>query len=481
MKKLFFLLLTNIFLLSLIQAQSYSTKNGYKIDGEIIGLKDTSIILAYYFGGKQYAKDTAITKNGKFTFSGKEKLDGGMYLVVLPEQKWFDIIISEQNFKFKTSLNNLAENMIFINSKENTPFYSYLNFITQKQKDVAPIREKMKTASSTEQKELKKKQEEIDNDVLNFRDNFLKNNKTIFFTKIINATIDPKIPPSPLDSTGKVDEGFPFRYYKKHFWDNMDFSDSRMLRTPLFFTKMEQFLDKMTAKDPDSIIVSSNILVEKSKANFEIFKYVVSHITSKYERSKIMGMDAVFVNMVENYYITNMCTWIDSTQLKKIIERAGKISPNLIGKVAPEFTDIYGRPFMKDPKEKTHTLQSIQAEYTLLVFYGPTCGHCKKEIPKIKNTLDSLIDLKYNIKTFAVATEFDKEEWKKFIKNQKTESWLNVADISHDKDGNPLASSDWRDKYDIYSTPVIYLLDKKKKILAKRINYKQLAEIITRE
>ena len=270
MKKLFFLLLTNIFLLSLIQAQSYSTKNGYKIDGEIIGLKDTSIILAYYFGGKQYAKDTAITKNGKFTFSGKEKLDGGMYLVVLPEQKWFDIIISEQNFKFKTSLNNLAENMIFINSKENTPFYSYLNFITQKQKDVAPIREKMKTASSTEQKELKKKQEEIDNDVLNFRDNFLKNNKTIFFTKIINATIDPKIPPSPLDSTGKVDEGFPFRYYKKHFWDNMDFSDSRMLRTPLFFTKMEQFLDKMTAKDPDSIIISSNILVEKSKANFEI-------------------------------------------------------------------------------------------------------------------------------------------------------------------------------------------------------------------
>ena len=286
---------------------------------------------------------------------------------------------------------------------------------------------------------------------------------------------------SPLDSTGEIDKGFPLRYFRQHYWDNIDFTDSRLLRTNFFHQKIIDYLENYTLHNPDSIIVSSNILVEKSKANFEIFKYVVSHITSKYERSKIMGMDAVFVNMVENYYITNMCTWIDSTHLKKIIERAGKISPNLIGKVAPEFTDIYGRPFMKDPKEKTHTLQSIQAEYTLLVFYGPTCGHCKKEIPKIKNTLDSLIDLKYNIKTFAVATEFDKEEWKKFIKNQKTESWLNVADISHDKDGNPLASSDWRDKYDIYSTPVIYLLDKKKKILAKRINYKQLAEIITRE
>ena len=109
----------------------------------------------------------------------------------------------------------------------------------------------------------------------------------------------------------------------------MDFSDSRILRTPLFFSKMEQYLDKMTAQSPDSIIISANILVDKSKASFEIFKYVVSHITSKYERSKIMGMDAVFVNMVEKYYITKMCTWVDEEQLKKIIERAEKIAPNL--------------------------------------------------------------------------------------------------------------------------------------------------------
>jgi thiol-disulfide isomerase/thioredoxin len=480
MRKLILLLLNLVFIITISQSQSYISKSGYRIDGEVVGLKDTSIILAYYFGGKQYAIDTAITKHGKFSFSGPDKLDGGMYLIVLPQQQWFDIIISEQKFKFKTSLNNIIGDMIFLNSKENTPFYDYLNFITNKQKDVASIRENMKTATSSKQIELKNKQEGIDNDVLIYRENFLKRNKNIFFTKIIKATIDPVIPQSPLDSTGKIDEGFPFRYYKKHFWDNIDFTDSRILRTPLFFSKMEQYLDKMTAKDPDSIIVSSNTLVKKSKANSEIFKYVVSHITSKYERSKIMGMDAVFVNMVENYYITNMCTWIDSTQLKKIIERAEKIAPNLIGKVAPEFT-VYGTPFMKDLNGTTHTLQSVKADYTLLIFYGPTCGHCKKEIPKIKNTLDSLIDLKYNIKTFAVATEFDKEEWRKFIKDQKTESWLNVADISHDKDGNPLASSDWRDKYDIYSTPVIYLLDEKKKILAKRINYKQLAEIITRK
>ncbi len=480
--KTFLIMNKIIFVLSFfISYSALAQTSKYKIEGEVTGLQDTEVILAYYFGGKQYAKDTAFSKNGKFIFTGNEELDGGMYLVVLPDQKWFDIIVSEQKFKFKTSLNNLVSDMTFISSKENTPFYKYLNFINLRQQEISPIREKLKTASAEETKKLKKLQENIDKEVMKYRENFLKTYKNIFFSKIIKATIDPIIPESPKDIDGNIDETFPFRYYKTHFWDNVDFNDERILRTPLFHSKMEQYLDKMTAKNPDSIIVSANTLIKKAKSNEEIFRYVVSHVTSKYERSKIMGMDAVFVNMVENYYITNMCTWVEEEQLKKIIERAEKIAPNLLGKVASEFTDIYGRPFMKDLNGKTHTIQSIKADYTLLVFYGPTCGHCKKEIPKIKNTIDSLISLKYDIKTLAVATEFDIEEWKKFIKDQKTDSWINVADISHDDDGNPLASSDWRDKYDIYSTPVVYLLDKEKRIVAKRISHQQFADIITRE
>ena len=253
-----------------------------------------------------------------------------------------------------------------------------------------------------------------------------------------------------------------------------------MLRTRVFYNKIDQYFEKLTVKHPDSIIISADILVEKSRANSDIFQYVVNYITSTYERSKIMGMDAIFVHMVEKYYITNQCNWVDSLQLVKIADRAQKIAPNLIGRKASEFLDIYGRPFMKDTLGITHTLQEIKAEYTILVFFGPTCGHCKKEMPKIKHNVDSLVNSGYDIKTFAVATEFDKKEWKKFIKEQKTGDWINVADINHDDEGNPVASSDWRDKYDIYSTPVVYLLDKEKKIIAKRITHSQIVDIIER-
>ena len=455
-------------------------KDYYKIKGEIIGLQDSTVILAYYFGGKQYATDTANVIDGKFIFEGNKELKGGMYLVVLSEGRYFDVIVSEKKFSFSTKLDDLVGEMTFEKSQENPPFYEYLNFITKMQKEINPIKQQLQSADSITKDQLELKAQAIDEKVRLYRAKFLENNSEMFFSKILLATTEIEIPAAPIDSTGNPDKNFPYLFYKKHFWDNIDFSDERLLRTPIFFNKMERYLEKLTVQHPDSISISADILVEKSRANDEVFKYVVNYITSTYERSKIMGMDAVFVHMVEKYYITKQCTWVDSTDLVKIADRAQKIAPNLIGRKASEFQDGYGRPFMKDTLGIIHTLDEINADYTVLVFFGPTCGHCKKEMPKIKNTVDSLIIIGYNIETFAVATEFDKEEWKKFINEQGTGSWINVADINHDPEGNPVASSDWRDKYDIYSTPVVYLLDKEKMILAKRINHKQIAEIINK-
>ena len=163
MKKIILLFIVNLTILSLSYSQSkFGNKKinqeviSYNISGEIEGLQDTSVILAYYFGGKQYATDTAQSVNGNFTFKGKKELKGGMYLVVLPNQQYFDIIISENNFSFSTKLDDLIDAMAFKNSKENTPFYAYLKFITQMQKEVTPIRQKMENATGEEKENLLK-------------------------------------------------------------------------------------------------------------------------------------------------------------------------------------------------------------------------------------------------------------------------------------------------------------------------------------
>ncbi len=461
-----------IVFLSVFFTASFS--QGYKIKGEIKNMQDTTAILAYYFGGKQYATDTTDVVKGKLTFSGGKELEGGIYLVVLPGGKYFELIISEQKFSFTTDKNDLVASMNFKNSKENTAFYQYLNFISVQQQKVAPLKEKLSSAKEDEKKKIQKEINEVDNTVRDYREDFQSRYKDVFFSKIISATTDIVIPETPLDSTGKPKENFSFYYFKNHFWDNMDFSDKRMLRTPVFFNKMDQYLEKLSPKHPDSIIVSADIMIEKARANKEVFQYVVSYITSTYERSKIMGMDAVFVHMVEKYYMTAQCDWVKEKQLEKIIERAKRISPNMIGKKPPNLV-------FKDTSNQYHSLYHLQAKYTLLFFYDPDCGHCKKETPKVKAVCDSLVSAGIDIKVFAVNTEFEIDKWKEFIKKFNIGNWINVGDIQFDKEGNPVATSNWREQYDIHSTPVIYLLNKDKEIIAKRINDKQIVKIIKRE
>ena len=461
-----------IVFLSVFFTASFS--QGYKIKGEIKNMQDTTAILAYYFGGKQYATDTTDVVKGKLTFSGGKELEGGIYLVVLPGGKYFELIISEQKFSFTTDKNDLVASMNFKNSKENTAFYQYLNFISVQQQKVAPLKEKLSSAKEDEKKKIQKEINEVDNTVRDYREDFQSRYKDVFFSKIISATTDIVIPETPLDSTGKPKENFSFYYFKNHFWDNMDFSDKRMLRTPVFFNKMDQYLEKLSPKHPDSIIVSADIMIEKARANKEVFQYVVSYITSTYERSKIMGMDAVFVHMVEKYYMTAQCDWVKEKQLEKIIERAKRISPNMIGKKPPNLV-------FKDTSNQYHSLYHLQAKYTLLFFYDPDCGHCKKETPKVKAVCDSLVSAGIDIKVFAVNTEFEIDKWKEFIKKFNIGNWINVGDIQFDKEGNPVATSNWREQYDIHSTPVIYLLNKDKEIIAKRINDKQIVKIIERE
>ena len=125
--------------------------------------------------------------------------------------------------------------MTFKNSVENPLFYQYLKFITTKQREVSQLKNQLGSEKSESQKlVLEKNIESIDKEVLSFRDKFVEKNSNLFFTKIIRSTIEISIPESPLDSTGNPDKNFPFRFYKKNFWNNIDLTDERMLRTPVF-------------------------------------------------------------------------------------------------------------------------------------------------------------------------------------------------------------------------------------------------------
>jgi thiol-disulfide isomerase/thioredoxin len=176
-----------------------------------------------------------------------------------------------------------------------------------------------------------------------------------------------------------------------------------------------------------------------------------------------MGMDEVFVYLVENYYMKGDATWLSSEELNKYIDRAMKIAPNVIGNLAPEIK----LPDLASGKEES--LHGVKAKYTLLVFYAPTCGHCREEIPKLDSLYRASLKDK-GVRIYSVSTEGDEVAAKDFVKRYKLDAWETTWDPEH--------VGDWRSKYDVYSTPTIYLLDERKIIKGKRLDHETVGSLV---
>lgn len=451
---------------------SFSTisfSQGYKIKATVKGLKSDTCYLGHYYGQYNYIDDTAISNsNGEMLFEGKEKLPGGMYFIVLPKTKYFEIVITnEQNFSLETDTASFVKNMKVKGNAEDKRFYEYLNYAVIREKELEPLRKRYQANKDNKDSTsvIRKQMDKIDMVVKEYKLNYAKNYPADLMSKVFIGSKDPDVPEAPVLPNGRKDSVFSYNYYKDHFWDNIDFNDDRLLRTPIISNKIKTFFDNVVVQVPDSIIKEGDKLIEKAKVNKEFFKYVVWYLTYTYETSKIMGFDAVFVHEVNTYYKTNQAWWVSKTTLDNIIKRSNKIEPNLLGKIAPNM-------IMQDTNLNLQSLHAVKAKYTLILFWDYNCGHCKTEMPKIKELYDKL-KKEMSFEIFGVCTDTSMAEMKKFIRLNKM-NWINV-------NGPRTLTGSYGDQYDIYSTPVLFLLDEKKVILAKRISYDQIEDCIKTE
>ena len=439
----------------------------YSISGKVDGIDDGDILLGYYYGNKQFVKDTVQSQNGFFDFESEEVLESGMYFVLLPNKQYFQLIIDKtQSFSFQTSAVNMIGDMKIQGSEENELFYDYQKFTQEKGVQAETLKKEMKSEAKDSRKynKIQEQLEFINNEVSTYKLDYMNKYPSTFFVKLLRAMEPIVIPEAPKNDEGIVDKKFQYNYFKKHYWDNFDLSDNRMIRTPIFHDKMEKYITEYTPQIADSLSSSLDVLIELARPSEELFKYIINWSTHKFETSKIMGQDAVFVHLVFNYFITRQTPWIDEVQLTNIIDKAMRISPNLIGSISP---------FLKIPDDSgvIQDLHKIEAPFTVMFFYDPDCGHCKTETPLVRDVVDKYADR--GVKVFAVCTEFDKEMWKEFIVDQGLENWINVIDLEN--------TSNFRGKYNIMGTPRLYLLDEKKKIIAKQINAEALEEILDNE
>jgi len=455
-------------LFTLLFAHNWSfakDKEAYNIKIKISNISNTDCYMGYHFADKQYVSDTLkVDAKGNMVYTGTKPLDGGIYLVVTPNKKFFEVIIAgETDFSLETDTLDFVKHMKVKGSKENEWFYAYLNFMTDKSKELEPLNRKYEAlkANKDSAEAIREKMGKIDKEVKEYKLNFMKTHPESFLAKIFRTSQDPDVPEAPKLPNGRTDSTFAYRFYKKHFFDGVDFSDARLLRTPLLYNKYKQYLEKLTPQIPDSIADACILICEKAKANKEVFKYTVVYTTSTYESSKIMGMDAVFIRLVEEYFNTGQAFWADSTHLFKISDRARVLKPLILGKKAPNL-------LLYDDKNQLQPLWGVKSKYTILCFWDPDCSHCKKAVPQLAEVYHKSLKAK-GFEVYGVCTETEGAKWHKFIEDNKLD-WINVADLE--------LHNTFRSVYDISSTPVIYILNEKKEIIAKKLGVEQIEDFM---
>jgi hypothetical protein len=136
-------LLVSLFLFTLAVGQLYPA--GYNLQVRVDGLQDTTLLLAYHLGNRKFIKDTIrVDNSGYGVFTGQEALPGGIYLVVLPEMNYFEIIIDkEQDFTMETSLEDPVGRLKISGSEENQRFLDYHRFMNRMQTASGGLRERL--------------------------------------------------------------------------------------------------------------------------------------------------------------------------------------------------------------------------------------------------------------------------------------------------------------------------------------------------
>ena len=448
---------------------------GHSIEIVLKPYQNTKIYIGTNYGRNRVLADSALlNEKSEGVFKSKTKLTPGIYFIISPKYSiLFDFLVDEaQHFKIIADTLSLNAFQI-IGSKENDIFKAYSKSINDLGMQLNSLETKYKTASNAKDSaSFKELYLTKDKEVKAARTTVINTYPKSMTSFFLNVMQRPEAPAMP-SVNGKLDSLYPYYYVKNHFWDDVVFNDNRLLRTPFFEDKLDEYFKNYVSREPDSIIDELQYILTVAKTGKEIYPFLLFKFTNKYIAPEFMGQEKVFLHLFQNFFAKGDTVLLNEDSKKSITERAYSMMANQLGLAAPSL-------IINTPENKKVSLYDQKAPYTLLAFWDPTCSHCKIEIPR----LDSFYKASWkdlNVKIFSVNTNFKElAAWKTFIQENHLENWTHAYQTEEDlnkeiKAGLPTTI---RQQYDVFKTPTFYLLDADKKIIAKNLSLEQFNDFL---
>ena len=218
------------------------------------------------------------------------------------------------------------------------------------------------------------------------------------------------------------------------FWDGVEAFDGPTDENPILAAQIDFYFDKLVFPLPDSITLEISRLVERTESNTDLRDFILWHLLEKYRHPEYMSQDQVFVWLYDRYFSQLEIKDLNEQNMAMIQEKAERLRRLVLFNPAPDFK-------VNDSVD----LQSVEGEYTILFFYDHDCDLCHQEM----QDLDSVCAVHPEIMALKIDMNTDNAS----------------IDVLYDL-------------YDIETTPLIYVLGRDKRIIAKKIRAKQIPIIL---
>lgn len=450
--------------------------SGYQISLHIQPFRNQWVYLASYYGSIKTLADSAyLNGESKGAFKGSKPLPQGVYILASPSKTILGELLvgPQQHFSIAADTSKPQENLLITGSPDNDDFTAYTQFIAPRAQKAETLRKQMETADAAQKASIQQQLSTLSEEIVGFRNQLMIGKPASLLAALFQTMKEVQYPAHLLRPASREDSIAQYQFGKEHYWDGVDFMDGRLVRTPIFDNKLSAYLENWVSPEPDSVIYEYNWMIALGRNDEEMEKYLVGYFIDHYMYPKIMGQDKVFLHVFDQYISGELpkANWLNEKQLKAIKDRAYMIMANQLNAKAADMQLV-------DTAGKLKPLYAVEAPYTIVNFWDVHCGKCKEELPK----MDTLYRTQWKakgVKIYAVmVNEGALADWKPFIKTNAA-GWIHVHQTAalraaEEKEGLP----NFRQLYDMRSTPTLYLLDKEKRIIAKNISLHDLDRLL---
>ena len=425
---------------------------------------NTADSIAYFrgtvFDDKNYIpKDTIKLYKGNYTVAAKKPIIGGIYFLYFPKskQKVFFSLENLDSIKVEIRGANYLDSIKFSN-KVNQQFVEYQllekklsNYDTNYAAELAKGK-KFNLAQKAAFFQPKTSQ------LVSYRTTLLKNLKQVnaLFVHLNTLNILDSSVPSRKNYIGR-----------NELIKRIDFKNPKLLFTPNIKNVLNEYYSYYPLQ-ADSLNKGLDTVMNKVDGKSNMSIYITDYFIKLLHNREIVNNTEAYTYYLEKYILNQKYKISDIKQLDQLKTEIANLK-------SLQLQDTCVNMILKDTAGQVQNLQEFasQNKFTLIIFYDPTCEHCKVELPKMDSTIN-LLENTYNIKVgrYAVCNEpsLPASIWKDFIvKYNLNKNYINV---------NLGNNMDLRKSYDAFTNPIFYLVNNKGILLGKKLSPQTVRNLI---